>query len=107
MKAGMLKVSVLYPGGENTKFDIEYYAKKHIPFVAELLGDALKSVAVDKGLAGMAPGSAAPYVASAHLYFDSVEAFQTAFGPNLEKFQADLANFTNVEPVVQISEVVI
>lgn len=48
-----------------------------------------------------------PQVAMGHLYFDSVEDFQDAFGPNAEKIMGDIPNFTNSEPVVQISEVVI
>jgi uncharacterized protein (TIGR02118 family) len=40
------------------------------------------------------------------MYFDSVKAFGEAFGPNAEKIMGDLPNFTNIEPVIQISEVV-
>jgi len=40
-----------------------------------------------------------------HLYFDSVAAFQAAFGPHVKEITADVANFTNVQSVVQISEV--
>jgi uncharacterized protein (TIGR02118 family) len=40
-----------------------------------------------------------------HLFFDSVEAFQAAFGPHVKAIMADVPNYTNVQPAVQISEV--
>ena|SRR6516225_1988186 len=98
----MIKVSVLYPNGANTKFDMNYYLAKYIPMVRQKLGSACKNVAVDEGLAGGAPGAAATYVA---LAFDSINTFQAAFGPHAEAIMSDIPNYTNVQPVVQISEV--
>ena len=51
---------------------------------AAALRPALKGFAVDKGLAGEAPGSEPAYVAIGHLWFDSVEDFQGAFGSNAD-----------------------
>jgi len=101
----MTKVSVLYPNGANTKFDMNYYLAKHIPMVKQKLGSACKEVAVEEGLAGGVPGAAATYVAMAQLAFDSINAFQAAFGPHAEAIMGDIPNYTNVQPVVQISEV--
>ena len=58
------------------------------------------------GLAG-APGQNAPYVAMCHLFCDSVEAYQAAFGPHVREIMADIPNYTDQTPVVQISEVVV
>ena len=107
MKKGMIKVSVLYPSGDGKTFDMDYYCNKHIPMVAGLLGDAVKSATVEKGLGGGAPGSPAPYSAMGNLYFNSMEAFENSFGPNAGAIMADLPNFTNSEPAIQVSEVVI
>ncbi len=107
MKKGMIKVSVLYPGGEGKKFDMDYYLEKHSPLVSQLLGDAIKFATVEKGLAGGAPGIPATYTTMGHLYFESIDAFQNAFGPHAEKIMGDIPNFTNIEPVVQISEVMV
>ena len=101
----MIKVSVLYPNGPDISFDINYYCETHIPMVAGLLGDALKGVQADAGLAGGAEGVAAPFAAMGHLLFDSVEDFQQNFGPNADQIMGDLPNFTNAEPLIQISEV--
>ena len=101
----MIKVSVLYPNEEGKKFDMDYYLNSHIPMVQEKLGDTLKGGAVDQGLGGAEPGSPATYVTMAHLLFDSVEAFQSAFGPHAETIMADVPNYTDIQPTFQISEV--
>ena len=105
MKKGMTKVSVFYPNGEGKTFDEEYYCNTHLPLVGKLLGDALKGATAEKGLGGAAPGSQAPFAGMGNMYFDSVEDFGNAFGPNAEKILGDLPNFTNIEPVIQVSEV--
>jgi uncharacterized protein (TIGR02118 family) len=101
----MIKVSVLYPAGETTKFDMDYYCKSHMPMVQQKLGAACKSTAVEQGLGGAAPGAPPTYAAMGHLYFDSVEAFQAAFTPHAAAIMADIPNYTNIQPVIQISEV--
>ena len=101
----MIKLSVLYPDGAGKKFDIDYYCNRHIPMVREKLGAAVKGAAVEHGLSGGAPGSRPAYVAMGHLYFDSVEAFQAVFGPHAPAIMADIPNYTDIEPVIQLSEV--
>ena len=105
MKPGMIKLSVMYPNGKGKTFDMNYYLNTHIPFVAKLLGDAVKGATVEEGLGGGAPGSSATYAAMGNIYFDSLDSFQNSFGPNAPAILADLPNFTNTEPVVQISKV--
>ena len=101
----MIKVSVLYPNGPESRFDIEYYLRSHMPMVQRRLGAPLQRMAVEYGLGGGAPGAPPPFLAMGHLYFASVEAFQSAFGPHAEAVMADVANYTNTKPVIQISEV--
>jgi uncharacterized protein (TIGR02118 family) len=104
MKKGMIKVTVFYPNGEGKTFDMDYYCNKHMALVSKLSGDALKSMAVEKGIAGIAPNSPAPYAAIGNMYFDSVGAFQEAFS-RADQLMGDIPNFTNIEPIFQISEV--
>tara|TARA_Y100001972_G_scaffold124457_1_gene173605 strand:+ start:410 stop:730 length:321 start_codon:yes stop_codon:yes gene_type:complete len=105
MKKGTIKVSVFYPNGDGNTFDLDYYCNKHMPMVSKLLGGALKSTSVDKGIVGATPDQPALYSAIGNLYFDSIADFQTSFGPHAEKIMADAANYTNTQPAVQISEV--
>ena len=101
----MIKLSVFYPNNEDCKFDMDYYCNNHIPMVQEKLGAAVKGVAVEQGLSGAEPGSQATYVAMAHILFDSVEAFQGAFGPHAKEIMGDVPNYTDIQPTIQISEV--
>jgi uncharacterized protein (TIGR02118 family) len=101
----MIKVSVFYPSAKGKRFDMEYYCAKHMPLVQQKLGAACKSIAVEQGLSGIAPGSEPTYIAVGHMYFDSVEEFQAAFGPHAEALMRDIPNYTNIEPVIEISEV--
>ncbi len=101
----MIKVSVLYPNNEGAKFDMDYYCNKHISMVRQKLGAACKGAAVEQGLAGATPGSRPAFIAMGHLYFESVEAFQTAFGPHAEAIMADIPNYTDIQPTLQVSDV--
>jgi len=74
-----------------------YYSTNHIPMVRHLLGSAVKNVAVEQGTSGQAFGSRPAYLAMGRLCFDSVEAFQAAFGPHAEVIMNDIANYTNFE----------
>jgi uncharacterized protein (TIGR02118 family) len=101
----MLKVSVLYPNREGTKFDMAYYLSHHIPMVRQLLGSALKGVLVEQGISGEEPGSPAPYVTTCHLLFDLVQAHQTSFGPHAQEILEDIPKYTNSKPLIQIGKV--
>ena len=101
----VIKVSVLYPNTAGCKFDMEYYLTRHMPMVQQKLGPACKRMAVEEGIAGGAPGTPATYIAMGHLYFDSTDTFQTAFAPHAQSILADIPNYTDTQPTIQISEV--
>ena len=101
----MIKVSVLYPSTPGSRFDVSYYFERHIPLVQQKLGVALRGLSVEQGLGGMQPGSPPTYVMMFHMLFDSVEAFQQSFGPHAEVIVGDIPNYTNTQPIVQLSEV--
>jgi uncharacterized protein (TIGR02118 family) len=101
----MISVCVLYPRTERSRFDLDYYVNKHLPMVIKCPGGALKGVTVEAGLAGTGPGSPPANAAVCRLLFESVDSFLAAFGPNAEKIQGDISNYTDVAPVIQINEV--
>jgi uncharacterized protein (TIGR02118 family) len=103
----MIKVSVLYPNMPGSRFNHEYYRDKHMPLVKARMGDTCQYYTVDKGLAGGAPGSAAPFVGMCHIYCKSVADFQAGFGPHAQEIMADIPNYTDISPQVQISEVIV
>jgi uncharacterized protein (TIGR02118 family) len=101
----MIKVSVFYPHQSGGKFDMTYYCEQHMPMIRRLLGSAIKNVAVDQGLSGGTPGSSPLYAALGHLYFESISAFVEAWTPHAAQIIADVPNYTNLQPQIQISEV--
>jgi uncharacterized protein (TIGR02118 family) len=105
IKKGMIKVAILYPNGEGKTFDMDYYSNKHMPMAASLFGDSLKAMSIDKGLASGTPDVPVPYLAIGYFYFETMSSFQNSIGPNSEKLRADVPNYTNIQPVIQISEV--
>ena len=105
IKAGMIKMAILYPNGEGKKFDMDYYSSKHMPMAVSLFGESLRAMSIDKGLSAGAPESTAPYLAVGYFYFDDIKSLQSAIGPNSEKLRADIPNYTNIQPVILISEV--
>jgi uncharacterized protein (TIGR02118 family) len=40
-----------------------------------------------------------------HLFFESVQTFQAAFASHTTEITADIPNYTNTQPTIQISEV--
>jgi len=101
----MIKVSVFYPNGPDAKFDMDYYCARHIPLVQRLCGSALKGAAVEGGVGGSTPGSVPSFLAMGHLLFESVEAFEGSFGPHANQIVGDVPNYTNIQPVIQVSQV--
>ena len=101
----MIRLSILYPNIEGKRFDTEYYINKHMPMSIELQGAAVKSVQVDIGLNGVLPGTKPPFVAMCHFLYDSVESFEAAFMPHAEVLMKDIANYTDIETILQFSEV--
>ena len=103
----MINISSIYQRKEGFEFDFDYYLNKHMPMSIKLLSQAkgFKSVSVEKGVDVEEPKIESSYVAMCHYYFDSLEDFIAAFTPHAEKLQGDIANYTNIEPIIQINEV--
>ena len=93
----MIRVSVLYPKTEGATFDHDYYRNSHVPLAGKTWNVGGE---IDKGIDG-------PYEAAVHFFFDSMEQMKTAMAAEGTKaLMADMANYTTITPVMQISEVV-
>lgn len=102
----MVRVTVLYPN-DGGKFDMAYYLNKHIPLCHTLLDSCgLVRTEVDRGIGTIRPGAPAPFVAIAHLVFNSVEEMQKGLSQHDPALAADVPNFTTIQPQLQISEIV-
>jgi uncharacterized protein (TIGR02118 family) len=101
----MIKVTFLYPNKPGSRFNADYYIDVHMPLAIKRLGPALKAVSAEIGISSAMPGSAPPNAAIANFTFDSVQAFTEAVMPHFAELQADVRNYTDIEPVVQIGDI--
>jgi uncharacterized protein (TIGR02118 family) len=91
-------MSVLYPKTEGATFDHDYYRQSHVPLCVGAFAPI--STEIDKGVDG-------PYVAAVHFMFDTMDTMGAAMaGPGLGDVMADMANYTTIQPVIQVSETV-
>ena len=103
---GLIKISVMYPYAEGKTFNMEYYETKHMPMVAAFLGENLVNYTIEKGLASGVPNQPLPFMAIGTFYVKSLKDYQLAIGPNRDAIRADFSNYTNIVPVILVSEVV-
>ena len=95
----MISVVILYPKSDDTTFDMDYYTGKHMPLLAEALGDSCKGWGVS--------GPAAKYHAVGWAMVDSEDAFNAAMGKRGAEIIGDVPNYTNVQPELVIGPVVV
>jgi uncharacterized protein (TIGR02118 family) len=101
----MIRVSILYPNSEGATFDKAYYLNSHMPMVRKTLGPTLLKDEIWSGV--NAPGlPPAAYLFLLHMYFESVEAFGAGFQEHGGTFMADIPNYTNVAPVLEVEQAV-
>jgi uncharacterized protein (TIGR02118 family) len=103
----MIQATVMYPYTEGARFDHAYYRDRHMPMVKARLGSACAYYTVEKGLAGRAPGAPPAFVAMCAFICDSVEAYEAAMQEHRAEILGDIANYTDITPVLQVSEVVV
>lgn len=95
----MHKLTVLYPAGDDATFDMEYYRTKHRDLCFQSL-EGLERMEVEQGVDG-------PYLAVGHLFFPSMAVLQASLGGSKAgDTAADVPNYTNTTPLIQISEVI-
>ncbi|HEY5439588.1 MAG TPA: EthD family reductase [Acidimicrobiales bacterium] len=95
----MIKLTILYPTTEGATFDHDYYRDSHVPLC--LATWHLPSAEINKGVDG-------PYVAAVHFNFDSLDDMNAALAlEGTGAIMADVANYTSINPVMQIDEIVV
>jgi uncharacterized protein (TIGR02118 family) len=106
VERGLIKISIMYPYAEGKTFNMEYYETKHMPMVAGFLGSNLIKYTIEKGLASGIPNQPLPFIAIGIFYVKSLSDYQAAIGPHIDAIRADFSNYTNISPVILVSEVI-
>ena len=100
----MVRVSFVYRKDRGTRFDVEFYIHRHMPKVRSALAPhGLTAVEVD---VPAGDGTEQPFHAVGHLYFDRVEQFNEGFSLEGPALKANIPNYTDVAPEIQVSVVV-
>ncbi|MBS0218936.1 MAG: EthD family reductase [Proteobacteria bacterium] len=105
----MIKVSILYPRDPGSRFDFDYYTRKHMPLAIALLSHhpGFRAASVERAMDGVEPETSPAYIAGCFFTFDTVDSFFAAFTRHADELQADVRNYTDIEPLIQFNEVLI
>jgi len=102
----MIRVTVLYKNMPDSEFDFDYYVNIHMPLSKKRLADfGMGDFEVERGIEA-ADGGAAPYICVMHAEFATIDGFKRGFEKHGEELSADVPNYTNIAPEIQISEIV-
>ena len=101
----MISLTALYPKTADSRFDMDYYVNTHTPLVRERLTPVgLVSIDLEAGLAGGTPDSPPAYAMIGRLNFANLDELQNALAAHGPELMGDIPNFTNVQPLMQISQ---
>ena len=101
----MIRVTALYRNAEGKHFDFDYYVNTHLPLARKRLSEfGLQKAEVLRGIEAT-DGGPAPYVCIALVEFSSLEGLKRGMEAHMEELLADVPNYTNIEPEIQINEI--
>ncbi len=97
-------MAVMYPGGDATRFDHDYYKETHMPMVRRLWGPL--GLQHDQVMRGQpAPDGAPPaYVTMTLLTFGSMDEFKAAAAQHGAELFGDIPNFYDGSPSIGVFE---
>lgn len=96
----VIRVSVLYPRYKEAFFNLDYYTDAHLALVWKKLKPfGLKRVEIEAGI-----DETTPYCAIGSLLFETLQQYQSGFAEIGQELLEDIPNYTNIDPVVQVSE---
>lgn len=103
----MIRVTVLFPKTSDSHFDMDYYLSKHVPMTTQKLQSLGFPVEaeVDQGMGGLT-GEPAIYAAIGYLILENMEDLQKGLTTHGAEIMADIPNFTNVQPLIQVGNIV-
>jgi len=101
----MYFMTVNYPVTAGKSFNQQYYLNNHLPLVQSLFSKHGLSAMSPKLALGYAPGKPDAFYASVDLIFDSLESLKLALKAEGKKVNADVKNYTDVEPSYIFGEI--
>jgi uncharacterized protein (TIGR02118 family) len=100
----VITISVFYPKTATSRFDHDYYLNTHTPLLKRLFEPSgMQNLRLLRGSRSL-DGGAAPYEVLAYFDMPSLEKLQNALAQHGPQILGDIANYTDVQPVIQINE---
>lgn len=101
----MLRMTVLYPNRDDATFDWDYYTGQHMALARERFGPHMaREPEVAKGVGALPKGDAS-FVCIAAMYFPDQESLKAALNAGGMDIPNDIPNFTNIQPTMQLDEI--
>ena len=97
-------ITVLYPMKDNEGFDFDFYNRRHVPLMEDILGKSLHKIEVRKGQSSQ-DGGPPLYVAVISIWIADWEAYEKAMENRTQELLDEVPLFTKVMPTMQIDEV--
>jgi uncharacterized protein (TIGR02118 family) len=98
-------ITVMYANTPGVTFDFDYYLAHHVTLIKRLYGAGIAKLELRRGTA-TPDGSPVPYLAIINIWIGSQQAFDEAAAQHAATLIADVPNFTNSMPRIQIDEIV-
>jgi uncharacterized protein (TIGR02118 family) len=98
-------ITVLYPNTPGVTFDFDYYLEHHATLIDRLYGNSIAKLELRRGSA-TPDGSPAPFIAIINIWIADQDAFDSASAKHGATLIADVPNFTNTMPTIQIDEII-
>ena len=98
-------ITVMYPNTPGVTFDFSYYLDHHAGLIDRLYGDSIAKLELRRG-SSTPDGSPPPYIAIINIWIADQAAFDSAGAKHGATLIADVPNFTNTMPTIQIDEII-
>lgn len=100
----MIRIAIMYANKPGNEFNSNYYRSFHLALVKEKYTPfGLQGIELDEAKVLDGPQKA-PYFAIGYLLFGSTKEFLNAVKEAGEEVMADVENFTNAKPIIQVSQ---
>lgn len=97
-------ITVLYPAKDNDAFSFDFYLKRHVPLIQDILGKSLHKIEVRKGAHSM-DGKPPTYIAVISIWIADWDTYEKAMAVRAKELIDEVPLFTKVMPIIQIDEV--
>jgi uncharacterized protein (TIGR02118 family) len=98
-------ITILYPAKDNEGFGFDFYLRRHVPLIKDILGASLHRLEVRKG-ASAQDGGVPTYTCVISIWVADWPAYEKALAARASELIAEVPLFTKVMPVIQTDEVI-